>query len=54
MSDNVKIAYVVCKTIFNLSLMGMAMAAPVFFTPGYYWWTAFFLLILLFPQKKQP
>lgn len=28
MSDNVKIAYMVCRTIFNLSMMVLAMAAP--------------------------
>jgi len=34
-------AYIVCSLIFKLAMICLAVASPVWITPGYYWWTAF-------------
>lgn len=37
----VKSTYIVCCLVFMLAMITLAVAAPVWITPGYYWWTAF-------------
>ena len=44
--NSVKVAYIICTTILELSLLALAVAAPIWLTPGYYWWSAFALLMI--------
>jgi len=37
--NSVKITYLVCQTIIQLSLLMLAIFAPILITPGYYWWS---------------
>lgn len=45
--DIVRVAYIVCSTITEVMLLGLAVAAPVWITPGWYWWTVFAVLLML-------
>ena len=42
----VKAIYILCNFFFCLALLALAVASPVWITPGYYWWTAFGILML--------
>ncbi len=41
-----KISYMVLSAICQLSFVALAVAAPIWITPGYYWWTAFGILMM--------
>ena len=43
----VRCMYLFCKLVLTLALLSIAVAAPVWITPGYYWWTGFALLLLV-------
>lgn len=43
----VRITYLICDLIQTLVLLALAVASPIWITPGYYWWTAFAIVILL-------
>ena len=38
--NSVKITYIICVTIMELTFFILAMLAPIYVTPGVYWWTA--------------
>jgi Trk-type K+ transport system membrane component len=40
-NNSVKVTYLVLYTVFQLSFIALAVAAPIWITPDYYWWTAF-------------
>ena len=42
----VKSTYIVCNAFLDVFLLSLAVAAPVWITPGYYWWTAFSILLV--------
>jgi hypothetical protein len=42
----VRITYLICDLVISLVTLGLAVAAPVWITPGYYWWTAFAILLM--------
>jgi len=44
--DIVKATYIVCSMIESLFLISLAVAAPIWITPGYYWWTALALFLI--------
>jgi hypothetical protein len=48
--NTVRITYIVCDLIFCLAMMALAIASPVWITPGVYWWTGF-ALFLMFAQS---
>jgi hypothetical protein len=43
----VKVTYIICSLIFDLVLIGLAVASPIWITPGYYWWTGFSIIIMM-------
>jgi hypothetical protein len=45
--NSLKIAYMVLSTITELVFIALAVAAPIWITPGYYWWTAFGIFMCL-------
>ena len=45
--NSVKIAYIICDLISGLAMLGVALLAPIYLTPGYYWWTAFMIFMLI-------
>lgn len=45
--NSVKITYIVCSWIGNFGLLGVAIAAPIYWTLGYYWWTALALFFMV-------
>ena len=46
--NSVKITYIICSLLGDIMMLGLAVAAPIYLTPGYYWWTAFGVLMILF------
>lgn len=44
--NSVKIAYIIVMEVSEIFLICMAIAAPVWITPGYYWWTAFGIILM--------
>jgi len=44
--NSVKITYIICSTVGQFALLGIAIAAPILWTPGVYWWTALALVML--------
>lgn len=46
----VRATYIICDLIGSLALLALAVAAPVWITPGIYWWTAF-SIVLIFVQS---
>jgi len=42
----VKVTYIVCTMIEDLFLLSLAVAAPIWITPGYYWWTTLALWLI--------
>lgn len=45
--NSLKITYMVCDLIITIVLLALAVAAPIWITPGYYWWTAFAIVCLM-------
>lgn len=43
----VRITYLLCNLVWNLVLLALAVAAPIYITPGDYWWTAFDILLMI-------
>lgn len=37
-------SYLVCALLFDMVMIVLAVAAPIWLTPGSYWWTAFALM----------
>ena len=48
--NSVRIAYIVTSWLGVFGLLGIAIAAPIYWTPGYYWWTAL-ALVFVFAQS---
>ena len=46
----VRITYLLCDLATFLVLLALAVAAPIWITPGYYWWTGF-SIFLMFSQS---
>lgn len=45
--NSVKVTYIICQTICYLVLLALAVAAPVWITPGYYYWTLFGIFLMI-------
>lgn len=43
----VRITYLIGDLIMCILLLALAVAAPLWITPGYYWWTAFSIFLML-------
>lgn len=42
-----KSTYLICSLILEIVLLGLAVFAPIYITPGYYWWTAFAIFLMV-------
>lgn len=40
-------AYIITSTISQLIMLALAIAAPLYITPGFYYWTAFLITIII-------
>jgi hypothetical protein len=40
----VKCTYIIRSFIFELAMLALAVAAPIWLTPGKYWWTLFAII----------
>jgi len=49
--NSVKIAYIVCSTVFELAFLFLAVVAPMWITPGLYWWTAAAVFLMACTSK---
>lgn len=47
MNNSVRATYIACMHIGQLIMLAMAVAIPVWVTPGHYWWTAFLIFIFM-------
>ena len=43
----VRITYMLCDLVFCLVVLALAVAAPIWITPGYYWWTGFAIFMIV-------
>lgn len=44
--NSVRICYMIVMMITDFVLLGVAIGAPIWLTPGYYWWTAFCIFLM--------
>ena len=44
---SLRITYLILTVVIDIFYVGLAVAAPIWITPGYYWWTAFGLIMLI-------
>lgn len=42
----VRITYLLTDLVLSLALLALAVAAPVWITPGYYWWTSLAIFMM--------
>jgi hypothetical protein len=49
--NSVKCTYIICSFIFELAMLTLAVAAPVWITPGDYWWTIIAIAVAMSHSK---
>lgn len=45
--NDVRITYIICSMISTFGLLAIAIATPIWVTPGQYWWTALCIFMIL-------
>ena len=44
--EMVRCCYIICSMIEGLILLALAVAAPIWITPGYYWWSVIAFMLM--------
>jgi len=52
MNTAVKVTYILCATLIDLSLLSLAVFSPLYLTPGMYYWTFGGLVLMVIASVR--